>query len=362
MEWKECPSFRKYVKAIDEKCFKIIKAINEKKSKNLSLIARETGMPPALVHYYYDKLARRGIIKLKARINFKKMGLMPVEFTMKIEAQPEKLEEELRKLEYWRNIARYYTSSQVFYHCYFTIPEEIKDRFKEAIYKIAEETGSEITDINWTPIDLPPKSNFKWFNERRRRWEFKWEEWLKENIEVKETKLTLDLEEEEKVFLDEPDIFILKKLEENAEITFKELATALGVTPPTIRYHYYKHLVNYGVLVGYEPEVYPYPKDLSTNLLAEIRIVDKDKMKRFLETLNDKPFTHKIIVNPKENKATLYVYMIYDQVTNFIKALSKLKQMRTIDNYSVGMIDDKCKFEKTLPAELYEKGRWKKTI
>ena len=358
MKWKECPTFRRYVKAIDRKCFIIIEALNRTKTKNLSLIARETYMPPALVHYYYDKLARRGIVKLKTKINIRKIGLQPLELIIKQEnIKTEEIEEQLKNVKYWRTITRYYTSKETYYHVILNIPTEKVKELKKDITVLEEKIKIKILTQNLNPIEVNPKSNFQWFNEEEKRWLFNWNEWI--NEEPKEREINLNPRKEEKVMLDEPDIFILKKLEENPDVTFKDLAKALGVTPPTIRYHYYKHLINYQILEGFEPTLYPYPKDLALDLIANIKFHTNEKIKTFIGSLENKPFTQRIWINPEQQAITMYIYLLIDQMPNFMEAMTILKEKEQIKKYTVGVIDKNRRYERSLPAELYEKGRWK---
>ena len=358
MRWKECPTFRRYVKAIDRKCFIIIEALNRTKTKNLSLIARETDMPPALVHYYYDKLARRGIVKLKTKINIRKIGLQPLELIIKQEnMKTEEIEEQLKNVKYWRTITRYYTSKEAHYHAIFNIPTEKVEELKKDITALEEKIKIKILTQNLNPIEVNPKSNFQWFNEEEKRWLFNWNEWI--NEETKEREINLNPRKEEKVMLDEPDIFILKKLEENPDVTFKDLAKALGVTPPTIRYHYYKHLINYRILEGFELTLYPYPKDLALDLIANIKFHTSETMKTFIGSLENKPFTQRIWINPEQQAITMYIYLLIDQMPNFMEAMTILKEKGKIKKYTVGVIDKNRRYERSLPAELYEKGRWK---
>ncbi|RLE54798.1 MAG: hypothetical protein DRJ26_01495 [Candidatus Methanomethylicota archaeon] len=364
MEWIECPSYRKYVKAIDENCSKIVAALNETKTRNLSLVARETGMPPALVHYYYDKLARRGIIKLKAVLNFQKLGLTPVILVAKLPYQlADEAVEKLKINDYWRTVAKGYTSEEIHCYCLYTIPHGKEKNFENFVEKLVQHKLIENPKLYWNPQRICPKSNFQWFNPNTRKWEFHWNAWIEEVSKLLEAKKKYRIEKEEvsevPAPLDDTDIFIVKKLEDNAEITFKELAALLGVTPPTIRYHYYKHIVNYGVLAGYEPELHPYPKQLSQKLIVKIKFNSNRTLEAFIKSLENKPFTQQLLLHARDLTLIMKVYIMLDQYADFVKSLAKLAGNGVIAKYTCSVIKQNEIWTKTLPTELYAKGVWK---
>ncbi|MCS7386363.1 MAG: Lrp/AsnC family transcriptional regulator [archaeon GB-1867-005] len=364
VEWRECPSYRKYVKAIDENCAKIISALNKIKSRNLSLIARETGMPPALVHYYYDKLARRGIIKLKAIFNFNKLGLTPVLLMAKVPHNlADKACEKLKVNDYWRTLIKSYTSEDVYCYGMYTIPQGMERKFEEFAEQLKRYKLIESVKLYWNPERICPNSNFQWFNSKAKKWEFHWKAWIEEVSKLLEEKRKYQVEREEEkevlVPLDDTDIFIIRKLEEDAEITFKELAAILEVTPPTIRYHYYKHIVNYGVLIGYEPELYPYPKQFSRRVIVNLKFSNTKTLWVFLKSLENKPFTQQLFLHRKDLTAIMKAYLMLDQVIGFAKALSELTGMGVIAKYTYSIVDPSEYWTNLLPVQLYVKGKWK---
>ncbi len=365
MDWRECPSYRKYVKAIDENCARIVEVINEVKSRNLSLIAREADMPPALVHYYYDKLVRKGIAKLRVLINYKKIGLTPALVLIKpmynlIDESIEKI----RIIDYWRYISKCYSSSEVIYYCQYVIPVGKERLFESFLDKLRKIKMIESYKIYWNPIELTPKQNFQWFDSRIKAWKFNWDEWIDELSSLLESKRKTQIkriEEESIAPLDDADIFIIEKLEEDAEITFKDLALLLGVTPPTIRYHYYKHLINYGVIEGYEVELYPYPRQFSKTIMVNMKFNSGKSMSAFIDSLNRKPFPQKLYIHYGDLTIIMKSYLMVDQIEEFTRMIAKLAEKEIVSSYSWSIVDPKADWTKKLPVNMYVKGMWEYT-
>ncbi|MCS7365410.1 MAG: AsnC family transcriptional regulator [archaeon GB-1867-035] len=364
MSWKMCPHFRKYVKAIDNNCIKIIRSLNRVKSRNLSLVARETEMPPALVHYYYDKLARRGILKLNVDINLEKLGLTPVV----IMAKPfynaiDQAEKALKTIDYWREISRCYLSDQTYYYCYYAIPTEKKRLFENFIKELKQRKIIDKLQVYWKPRKEHSNPNFQWFDTKNKQWNFEWNEWIEEVLTYvssspKEVSIEGALEKESYAPLDEADFFILRKIEEDTEVTFKDLALMLGVTPPTIRYHYYKHLVNYGIIRGYKPSIYPYPKQFAHLSIVKIKFDTPQKLEAFIKSLEEKPFVQQVMIYEKELLLLMKTYILIDQLPGFIRALTQLHAQQVVSKYSWCLIDPEKDWEQLLPAKLYVKGKW----
>lgn len=358
-DWRESQSFRRYSKAIDENCRKIIKALHETGTNNLSLLAKKAGMSAALVHYYYDKLTSRNILKLKVNVNVKNIGLQPIEVVLKDESEKGEinLESYLKRIDYWSKIEKYYVQMETYWHAYYTIPREAVSEFNKFIRTLEKECNVKVTYMNMDPIEFNTKPNIDWFDDKERTWNFKWKEWIDKVINGRETEIP-SAKSEEYVMLDKPDVFILRKLEEDAEVSFKDIASEIGVTPPTIRYHYYKHLVKYGVITGYEVELKPYPEDISIYILTHIQFSNRKNMKIFLASLEEKPFASKALINLENDTAIVYNYIPLDQIIELNRALIMMKKIGIVKDCSIGLIDKKVKIERKLPMELYEKGKW----
>lgn len=363
MSWKICPHFRKYVKAIDDNCIKIVRSLNKVRTRNLSLVARETSMPPALVHYYYDKLARRGILRLNVDINLEKLGLTPVIVIAKpFYNAVDRAGEALKIVNYWKEISKCYLSDQTYYYCYYAIPTNKKRLFEDFINELKQRKILDKAYLYWKPRKQHPKPNFQWFDTKNKQWVFKWDEWIKEILthisSSKESPTEESFERKAYAPLDEADFFILRKIEEDTEVTFKDLALMLGVTPPTIRYHYYKHLINYGIIKGYEPTIYPYPRQFAHQSIVRIKFDNPHKLEAFIKSLEEKPFTQELMIYEKELLLIMRIYMLIDQLPGFIRTLTQIHSKKLISRYNWCLIDPEKDWRQLLPAELYVKGKW----
>ncbi|MEM2538422.1 MAG: Lrp/AsnC family transcriptional regulator, partial [Candidatus Methanomethylicia archaeon] len=304
-------------------------------------------------------LTGRNILKLKVKINVRNIGLQPIEIIFKDESEKGeiRLETDLERIDYWRRIEKYYVQMDTYWHAYYNIPKEAISEFNKFIRSLEKEGNIKITYINTNPIEYNTKPNIDWFNDEERKWDFKWEEWIDEVIHGKEIEVPL-IKSEEYMVLDKPDVFIIRKLEEDAETSFKEIASEMGVTPPTIRYHYYKHLIKYDIIKGYEAELKLYPEEISAHILTQIQFTSRKNMYTFLASLEGKPFTSRALINLENNIVVIYNYVPLDQIIELNKALIIMKKIGIIKDYSIGLIDRKVKKEKKLPMELYERGKW----
>ncbi len=349
--------------SFNEVTARLISVLSQVNPRNLSEAARMLGISPSLAHYHVKRLFDKGLLSISAIVNYRRAGLRLATVFFDIPLSRRRVVEEVfEEFDYWRCIIPCYGRFNGYY-ANFVIPVGKESLFKQFLDSLRHYGLVRNYELYWISNLVLISRGFKWFDFRKRQWNFKWCKWIHDVCDGHGTvKLRVLLEEDnvnKAVFMpDSVDIFILKELEMNALASFKEIADKLGVTPPAIRYHYYNHVLPFKLIIGFRPLILPYPPEISDLHIFTVKFDDPDLMLKFVGSLDEKPFSSFAMVIEKRGEVIMDAYLPKTEFLNFIDTLSNLADIGFISDFNFVTLDLKRSREQTIPHKCFDKGRW----
>lgn len=348
-----------YMKMLDATNAKIIEGLGKYGPRNLLSLAKSIGLPPTTVSFRIKKLIEEGHLKIRARLDYSKLGLMRA--TLIAEALPGlegKLQKLIENIGYWTYITKCYGRFNGFYSM-LAFPAENK---KELETYLNEGTRHQVFShyvfyLTTTFCEVAP--NFDWFNFDRKEWHFKWQEWIDEVLNASQifSQRLLDPKGYPSM-VDETDLLILKELEKNGSGEFTKLAEVAGTTPQSVRYRYYKHAVKRKLIADYEVSIFPYPVQVSDMCSFVIDFENEKVLAKFSNTLHNKPFVVSFAKVIGQNSLIVHTYTPKLEFPHLIESLSHLTRKNIISNFFYVTLDILSFKRQTVAYELFKEGTW----
>ena len=350
--------YTKYLNLLNEPTAKLISVLSKVNPRNISEVARATGLSPSLAHYHLKRLTSNRLLRISAKINYRKIGLRSAEVL--IEVFP-------NKRKYVRDILKAHDFGYYITLCYgrfngyytrFVIPHGKEVEFQLFLDELVRSGLVKSYELLWIDSVTYNSKWFNWFDFRKKRWIFRWDDWIRE-ICTNSLKVDLNYDTSPSpISPDYVDIFILKELYKDACISFKEIAKRIGLTAPAIRYHYYNHIVRFKFISGYRPVVLPYPMIISDLHIFRISFENSDSLKRFIGSLNGKPFPVGTAIIMGKNEISSTIYLPKTELSNFINTLINLADIGIINDFSYITLNLKDYIHETIPYQRFENGKW----
>lgn len=349
----------RYLDALDEINAKILEGLGTHGPRNISSLAKKLRLPPTTVAFRLSKLIKENGLQIRARLNFQKLGLKRA--AVFAEAKPGKekiLRTLIDNLQYWTYTIRCFGKFNGIY-ALFGFPEEFKKEF-ENYFAEALKTGVLDNYVLYWLTDLcevPP--NFRWFDFKKRSWNFKWKEWTKE-IEQASTIFPSRLLNPEiyPVLVDITDLLLLKELEKDGSVEFKKLAKVVDMTPEAVRYRFQDHIIKRELVVDYAITIFPYPYQSSDLSSFVIEFRDSETLSKFVNSLSNKPFILSYAKVIGQNKLIAHFYVPKMEFPNLIDSINALIEMRFVERFFHVSLDVSSYKSQTVSYEFFEKNKW----
>jgi len=349
-----------YMKMLDETNAKILGALSKHDPRNISLIAKSVGLPNSTVAFRIKQLIKKMDLEVNARVDFNRLGLMrAIVFAETLPGQWNTLWEALENLGYLTYLTKCHGR---FYGCYaiFAFPAEYKRKLEEYFEEAKRLKALSHSLLFWTTNLCEVHPNFDWYDFKKRIWVFQWQRWIEEITNASDyISENLADPKEYPIMADEKDLFLLRQLEKNGVKTFKELAKAAGMSPRSVAYRYYKHLVERNLIVDHIASFFPYPYQFSDVCTFIIEFADEQALAKFTNPLGNKPFILSYAKVLGENTLITNTYIPKAEFPKFINSLNLLAEMHLIKNFfhvTLTLIPHK---RGGVPHEFFKDGTWK---
>jgi len=348
-----------HMRDIDPTNAEIVKALNTHGPRNLSLIAKKLKLPSSTVRARFSKLMNNGRFWIEALPNRSKLGLSPM--IAILECHPnrmQQLQSIVENLGYWIYIARCYGKFQGL-HAILAFPTGHREN-AEAYFEEAQKSGAiSKAQLIWITELLMAYPNFQWFDFKKKAWNFQWQTWIEEVLDTSSYKLPSGFMTSETNIaeVDEEDLEILYEVCKNAQVGFAELAKKLGMTPQAVRYRYYNHIVERGLIKRYYVWLFPYHPNMADYCGFVIHFEDESYLRKFASSLADKPFSIYYTKALKENFVLMYTYTPKNEFPNLIDTLNILVKENFIQAYHYFLLDHAFKHQ-SIPLSLFRDGMW----
>jgi len=348
-----------YMKMLDPTNAKILEALGRHDPRNILLIAESIGLSHSTVAYRVKKLIKDNGLEINARVDFTKIGLMKgVVIAEAISGKWDVLWKVLESLDSLTYLTKCHGKV---YGCYgiFAFPPEHKQELKDYLDEAKRLQAFSNYSFFWITnlCEVPP--NFYWFDFKDRRWIFQWTRWIEE-IKNASEHLSEKLRDPEiyPIMADETDLWLLRELEKNGTIGFGELAKAVGITPQSVAYRYYKHLIEREIITDHSISIFPYPYKISIVSTFIIEFKDEKALAKFANSLDDKPFILSYAKMIGRNSLIANTYIMKDEFPNFIESLDLLAGMNLIKNFFHVTLTLKPHKRGGVPYQLFKNGIW----
>jgi DNA-binding Lrp family transcriptional regulator len=348
-----------YLKTLDPINAKILVGLGKHDPRNISLIAKEAGLPNSTVAFRFKKLVKEHHLEIFAHLDWNKLGLERA--AVVAEALPGRWKTIWKVFEDFDYLTYLARCSGKIQGCLatFAVPVEHKNELREYL---DEAVRLEIISnylLFWitNPCDVRP--SFDWLDFEKQQWSFKWKEWVQEILDASES-LSSRLADPKShpILVDKKDLIMLEELEVNGIVSFKELAKVVGIEPSSVAYRYWKHIVERGLIIGHRIGILPYPYELTDFHSFFIKFEDEKALAKFTNSLHGKPFVinyAKVIGQPSIILTTCTPKFRFLEL---VESLDTLTEMRLIKKFSNVTLNIAQTLDKSLPSELFKEGTW----
>lgn len=241
----------------------------------------------------------------------------------------------------------------------FPLPKDHCAEFEQFIDELEKLGVARNIQVFWSTCFQSVQSRCNWFDWKSQTWNFQWDKWIEE-IKSEEMELPYTLVDPEGFPIkgDEIDLFILKELEKDATISFTKLAEMLKTSPQLVGYHYRKHLIERGLIEGFEVSVFHFGRAVSDFFFFIFNFDNLEKLTKFASSLLDKPFAKALGKILGENALYGYMYLPKSEFRRFLDVLSKLIQKGILQSYQYVIQDLHKSSRDVIPYQLFKDGTW----
>jgi len=339
---------------------KILECLGRYGPRNTAYIAKKLGIYRGTVRKRIKRMISNFFITFHATIYHTNLGLKKAfVFAEAIPGREELFFDCLKANDFWVYVGPCYGRYEGYYGIY-TVPNAHTLEFMQFVQELEKIGVAQKVKLLWSTSLQTVNSTGKWFNHDSGAWILPWNEWMEQILAIKRTKLPYTLMDPKDFPLraDYIDIFILKELEKDATIKLSKVAEMLNLTPEAVLHHYKKHVIERGLIEGFEILFYRFDKGTSDFSVFIFSFDDEQKMIRFALALLDKPFVYTFGKVLGENALIAHILLPRSEYRGFKKVLSKLVQNGFLKTYEYIMEDFEGRDRQTISYEFFKDGSW----
>jgi len=349
----------RYLKMLDRTNAKILEGLGKHGPRNTLALAKSIRLPPKTVSFRIKKLMKEGLLKIRANLDYTRLGLMKAVLIAESKpGQEKKLHKVIGNLDYWTYIVRCYGKYNGYYTI-FAFPAEHKKELEEYLEKATQLKAFSryifypITNIT----EVVP--NFDWFDFQSKSWDFPWKRWV-DDVQNASEKLPRKLVEPKtySVRVDETDIFVLKELEKNGAIKFTKLAEVANITPQGVRYRFHKHIIGRNLLTDYQIAILPYPLPTSDMCSFIIDFENEEKLAKFVNSLQNKPFIINYGKVIGQHSLIVHTYTPKTQFSGLMDSINHLAEKKLAKSFLYVSLDVASFRRQTISYEFFKGNKW----
>jgi DNA-binding Lrp family transcriptional regulator len=187
------------------------------------------------------------------------------------------------------------------------------------------------------------------------RWIWDWSNWQQQidsvlkndNSEVK-----LDFENQTQISFDSKDVYLLKMLHENPNVTQKQMSLTLDLSISQVRKRI-QRLESHDVILGYKPIFTPFQ-----NTLTIVCFIESDSsIQQILACMYELPYTLNIFIE-SPSKIGVRIRLSTTDIVGFFSGLDRLRHL--MDSLSVQILHNAVSFGSSRLYDLYNttNGKW----
>jgi len=347
-----------YLKVLDPINARIIEGLGEH-PRNLSMLAEKIDLPSSTVAFRLKALIRQGYLTVRAKLNSPQMGLARAAIIADTNRGfSDALRRVIENVGYWSYLAGCYGKFNGFYSL-FLFPSEHKHELEEYFEEARMLGATSNYALLWITNIYEVAPNFKWFDFKRRAWNFAWQEWVDEVSRTSDMLPQRLMDPERyKVEVDYSDLLILKELEKDGFRDFTQLSKVVKITPQAVRHRYYQHVIRRNLTTGYEVAIFPYPLQISDLCAFVFNFPDQKTLAKFVNSLADKPFVLSYAKVIGKNSLLVHFYVPKTEFSSFMASLNRLTVEEIVQDFFYVSIDVKSFERQLVRYEFFRDGKW----
>lgn len=337
---------------------KVLESLAKFGPRNITKVARKLDMPAETLRKRLKRLRSQTFLRFNINIYHTNIGLKKaVVFAEAIPGYEDILFDCLKQNEFWIFVSRCYG---MFEGCVgiFAVPKDHCTELERFLDEVRKLGATRNVDFFWSTCFHSVPARCKWFDPEAEIWNFQWDDWIDE-IRSEGIKLPYTLVEPNDfpVLGDEIDILMLKELEKDATTRLAKLAKMFKISPQLARYHFQKHLIERGLIEGFEVTALHFGQDSEFSFFI-FEFGNYEKLAKFASSLLDKSFVKAMGKILSENTLYGYVYLPSSEFRNFLSALSKLVRKGFLQSYRYVIQDLTKSSRATIPYQCFKGGMW----
>jgi len=154
------------------------------------------------------------------------------------------------------------------------------------------------------------------------------------------------------------DIFTLKELEIDATKSLRSIASKLGVSLQTVKYHFDNHIVKRRLLESFQVISFPFDQKESDFFFFIFMFPNQENLAKFATSLFNKPFSRSLGKIHGKNGILVQMYLPRREFRRLIDNLSTLINKGFLKSYRYLIQDLRFVSRQTIPYKLFNDGNW----
>jgi len=347
------------VKPIGLLDLKILESLGTHGPRNITKVARKLGIPPETLRKKLKRMPYRVFLRFYTNIYHTNLGLKKaLIFAEAIQGHEDMLFNCMKANDFWIYVNRFYGGNEGCLGLY-TIPKDNDSDFEDFARRLEKLNAAKNVRVFWSTCFQGVHSKTTWFDDKLKKWVFRWDEWIKE-IPTMDTELlnTLIDPKEWPIKGDETDVFILKEMEKDPTVSVSDIAKMLGISQQLTQYHYKTHVLERGLIEGFDVLSYHFDIAISDMFAFLFEFESEEKLSRFAKSLLNKSFVGGLGKILGENRLIGDIYLPRQEFRNFIDALSKLVRANLLQGYCYVIRDLRKAERQTISFEYFKDRKW----
>jgi DNA-binding Lrp family transcriptional regulator len=348
-----------YMKMLDETNAKIIGALSKYDPRNIAAIAKTVNLPNSTLAFRIKKLMKKIDLELNARVDFTKLGLAKaIIFTEALPGRWNTLWNALEDLGYLTYVTKCHGK---FYGCYsiFAFPANCKGRLREYFDEAKRLKAISNFLFFWTTNLCEVHPSFDSYDFKNKRWIFQWEK-LIEEIKSAPDNLSEKLldPKDYPIMADDKDLILLRYLEKNGVLSFKELAKVAKMSPRNVAYRYKRHLIERKLIIDHMASFLPYPYEISDFCSFVIDFENEKALAKFANSLDDKIFILSYAKVLGENTLIINTCLPKTELPQFMELLNSLAEVHLVKRFFHVVLTLDPHKRGGVPYEFFKEDTW----
>jgi len=346
---------KKHLDIVD---LRILEAIGAETPRNINAVAEKLGIKGATLRARMRRL--KPLIFLNINVYHTFIGLRKVCVFAKAALGKEKLLFEcLKSLDFWLYVSRCYGEFEGCFALY-AIPPRNEPEFKSFLETLKRRGIVESLEFFWSTCFHTVNPTTNWYDAQSNKWVFPWEQWIEEIQKNQQIDLPYSLKDPAAFpqKADYIDIFTLKELEIDATKSLRSIASKLGVSLQTVKYHFDNHIVKRRLLESFQVISFPFDQKESDFFFFIFMFPNQENLAKFATSLFNKPFSRSLGKIHGKNGILVQMYLPRREFRRLIDNLSTLINKGFLKSYRYLIQDLRFVSRQTIPYKLFNDGNW----